>query len=364
MSLLTPLTAWRKGHPAPADVLNAIPVPVLLVNRDGAPVASNPAAEMMFGRSERAMAERGFDGILPPDSPVRALIDEAAREGGELGAYDVEIAFIDGTVRQADIMVAPIAESDGHLTVVFQRRSVAGLVERQADNRGAARSATALAAMLAHEIKNPLSGIRGAAQLLGGETDEEGRSELSTLIIDEVERIRTLIDRMERFTDPRPASLQPVNIHAILSHVRRLAEAEGIQITERYDPSLPEVPADRDALVQLFINLIRNAREATGALGKIRITTAYRHGLRMASASGRGRVAVPIEVCVIDDGPGAPPEIADHLFDAFVSSKRGVGGLGLALVAKVAADHQGHIEYARDEREGETIFRLLLPKAG
>ncbi|MBZ6378808.1 hypothetical protein B5C34_10975 [Pacificimonas flava] len=364
MSLLAPLKVWRGGAPAPTEVLNAIPVPVVLVDRAGHPANCNPAAEMMFGRSETALADRGWEGILPPDSPVKSLIAEAAQAGSELGAYGLEIAFVDGTTRDADVLVGPIAENNDFLAVVFQRRSVAGLVERQADNRGAARSATALAAMLAHEIKNPLSGIRGAAQLLGGDTDGEGREELSQLIIDEVERIRTLIDRMERFTDPRPGRLEPTNIHSILAHVRRLAEAEGIRIEESYDPSLPEVPADRDGLVQLFLNLVRNAYEAAGSGGRIRITTAYRHGLKMATATGRSRVAVPIEVCVIDDGPGAPPEIADNLFDAFVSSKRGIGGLGLALAAKVAADHQGHIEYARDDRAGETVLRLLLPKAG
>lgn len=363
MSLIPSLKVWRRGAPSPAEVLNAMAVPVLLVDREGTPVNCNPAAEMMFGRSEGALAERGWEGILPPDSPLHSLMAEAAETQAELGAYDLEIAFVDGTIRQADVMIGPFAENEDYLVVAFQRRSVAGLVERQSDNRGAARSATALAAMLAHEIKNPLAGIRGAAQLLGGDTDEEGRGELSGLIISEVERIRALIDRMERFTDPRPARLEPTNIHAILSHVRRIAAAEGIEIEEQYDPSLPDVPADRDGLVQLFLNLVRNAREAAGEEGRILITTAYRHGLKMGARGGKGRVAVPIEVCVIDDGPGAAPEVAGHMFDAFVSSKRGVGGLGLALVAKIAADHQGHIEYARDDRAGRTVMRLLLPRA-
>ena len=363
--MLAPLKQWRRSTPAPAEVLSATQVPLVLTDRSGHPVSCNPAAEMLFGRSEKLLAEKGWEGLLPPDSPMRALLHEAAAGGAELGAYDVEVAMIERSSVTADILIAPLGDGGEYLTVALQRRSVAGLVERRSDNRGAARSAAALAAMLAHEIKNPLSGIRGAAQLLGssGSADDEGRGELSDLIISEVERIRALVDRMERFTDPRPAALKPENIHAILSHVRMLAEAEGAHVEERYDPSLPEVAADRDALVQLFLNLAKNAREAAGPDGRIVLTTAYRHGLKIGVPGSGGRIAVPIEVCVIDDGPGAPPEIAAHMFDAFVTSKRGVGGLGLALVAKIASDHRGHIEYERNEREGRTIMRLLLPMA-
>ncbi|EMD84143.1 two-component system sensor histidine kinase NtrB [Pacificimonas flava] len=349
--------------PAAEEVLNALPVPTVIVDGDGAPISCNPAAEMMLGRSQRSLASRGWDGLLPPDSPALSLIREAASAGTELGAYDLVMAFVDAAPISADILIAPVLEGSGPFIVTFQRRSVAGLLERKSDNRASARSATALAAMLAHEIKNPLSGIRGAAQLLRAPGDTEGRAELSDLIITEVERVRALIDRMERFTDPRPPTLEPVNIHSVLSHVRKLAEAEGIVIDQSYDPSLPPVPADQDALIQLFLNLVRNAHEAAGRNGQIEISTAYRHGLKIAVPSGRGRMAVPIEICVIDNGPGAPREIAAHMFDAFVSSKRGLGGLGLALAAKVASDHNGHVEYERDERAGRTILRVLLPMA-
>ncbi|MGB3722457.1 MAG: ATP-binding protein [Pacificimonas sp.] len=359
MSALVPLRFRRRAVPVPAEVLNALQVPVLLVNRSGHPVQANPAAEMLLGRSEDALATRGWEALLPPDSPLRALLHEAADKQAEIAAYDVRIALFEAPAFTADILIAPISGDGRHMTLALQRRSVAALVERNSDHRGAARSAAALSAMLAHEIKNPLSGIRGAAQLLGG----EDRDELSNLIISEVDRISALIGGMERFSDPRPPRLQPENIHAILGHVRKLLNADGTQIAEEYDPSLPEVAADRDALVQLFLNLVKNAREAAGEGGRITLTTAYRHGLKIGIPGQSGRVAVPIEICVIDNGPGAPDDLQDHMFDAFVSSKNGLGGLGLALVAKIASDHNGHVEYERDERQGRTIMRVLLPMA-
>ncbi|MGB7405117.1 MAG: ATP-binding protein [Pacificimonas sp.] len=358
MSALVPLRFRRRAVPHPSEVLNAMSVPVVLCDRSGHPVHANPQAEMLFGRSEDSLAEKGWDGLLPPDSPLRALLHEAADTRGEIAAYDVDIALIERRGTTADILIAPVSGPGDHLTLSLQRRSVAALVERQSDRRGSARSAAALAAMLAHEIKNPLSGIRGAAQLLGGDEDE-----LSDLIVSEVDRISALIDRMEGFTDPRPPVMASENIHAILGHVRKLAELDGVKIVERYDPSLPDVPADRDALVQLFLNLVKNAKDAAGPDGTVTLTTAYRHGLKIGTPDGRGRVRVPIEVCVIDDGPGAPDDIADNMFDAFVSTKRGLGGLGLALVAKIVGDHHGHVEYDRDKENGRTIMRVLLPMA-
>jgi two-component system nitrogen regulation sensor histidine kinase GlnL len=217
--------------------------------------------------------------------------------------------------------------------------------------------------MLAHEIKNPLSGIRGAAQLLSEAADSDGR-ELTGLIIAEVDRVRALIDRMEGFTDTRPPTLAEENIHAVLGHVRMLAEAgfgRAVSFRERYDPSLPPILGDRDALIQAFLNLVKNAVEASPSGGTVTITTAFRQGFRMRAHGTGARVSLPLEVCVIDEGEGAPVAIADHLFEPFVSAKRGGTGLGLALVAKVVGDHGGIVEY--DRRQGRTVFRILLPLA-
>jgi len=237
-------------------------------------------------------------------------------------------------------------------------------IDRQLTHRNAARSVTAMAAMLAHEVKNPLSGIRGAAQLLEPGVAPADR-ELTKLICDEADRIVALVDRMEMFADGRPLQRQPVNIHEVLEHVRRLALAgfaKKIRIVERYDPSLPPVLGNRNLLVQALLNLLKNAAEAVPSVGgEIVLTTRYQQGVRLAVKGSGARVDLPLMIVIQDNGPGIPEDLRSHLFDPFVTTKPNGKGLGLALVAKTIGDHGGVIEF--DSEPGRTLFRLLLPMA-
>jgi two-component system nitrogen regulation sensor histidine kinase GlnL len=350
-----------------AELLAGLPVPAVLVRPDGMPTMANVAAEVFLNASQQALAERGWAAAFGPDSNVEKLVRRAQDDGGGHAAYDLALNFVGGRTTRADVLIAQIGDDTGWLAVAFQTRAVATLVDRQVHQQGAARSAVGVAAMLAHEIKNPLSGIRGAAQLLSASpASDDERRELTDLIVVEVDRVAKLVDRMESFTDTRPIPLQPENIHEVLGHVRRLARqgfARNISLVERYDPSLPAIAGHRDGLVQLFLNLLKNAAEAVGDNGVIQLTTAYRPGLKVRSGDDGAAVSLPLEVRIIDNGPGVPDELVAHIFEPFVTTKRGGTGLGLALVAKIVTDHGGIIEYERVPDPGLTVFRVLLPVA-
>lgn len=350
---------------SPLAILQALPQAVLTLRRDLSIDWVNAAAEALLQRSALLLAGKSLGDLLGPAHPLVELAEAASRSQVPTSKYEVELVLARSSdVRRVDAVATPLEGEAALVLLTLVERSSADLLERQLAHRTAARSVGGMAAVLAHEIKNPLSGIRGAAQLLEAGADEDGL-ELTRLICSETDRIAGLIDRMEVFGS-RPASRpQPVNIHAVLDHVRRLAAsgfASHIRFVEDYDPSLPPVPGDRDRLVQAVLNLVKNAADAIGERrrdGVIALRTAFRPGLRLAGRAGGGRLGVPLLVTIEDNGPGVPEPLRAHLFEAFVTSKPGGTGLGLALVAKIAEEHGGFVDL--EQQGGRTRFRLALP---
>ena len=345
--------------PGPEALIAAMPSALIVIDPEGCVSGVNAAAEALLNASASSLLHKPFGIVLRlPDSCLTGL-----REFAVFASYDCTVETYRGVKLRVDFHATPLPDHDGWRLVSLNSAANA---QSMGERRSGSRTATGAAAMLAHEIKNPLSGIRGAAQLLDNAVGESGNA-LTRLIRDEVDRIATLIDRMEAFTDSRPLARKAENIYAILDHVRALAESgfgHQIDICDAYDPSLPPVLVDRDSMIQIVLNLLKNAAEAvpSGKRGIVKLTTGYRHGVAVPGADGR-RLSVPIELCIIDDGPGPPSEIVDHLFEPFVSSKSSGRGLGLALVDKLVRDNGGIIQFAREGRPERTVFRLLLPRA-
>ena len=344
-----------------ALLLGAMPVAVLTIDSTRRIASANPAAEQLLGAGRSFLTRHRLEELVAADSPLVALVDLAARGGAGVSEYGIALSGQRLAERLVDVHVTPLGDDSATLLVCLVERSMARLIDRHLNHRSAARSVTGMAAVLAHELKNPLSGIRGAAQLIEQSVDGPER-ELAQMIREETDRIRHLVERVDVFHDDRPPTGERVNIHRVLEHVRRLQEStedSGVRFVERYDPSLPPVWGNRDQLVQVFLNIVRNAVEAAPEEGgRVVLSTRYRIGFKFAGGGGRP-LDLPIVVAIEDNGGGVAEDLRDNLFEPFVTTRRHGTGLGLALVANIVENHGGVVEF--ETKRGRTVFRVRLP---
>ncbi len=355
----------RMSTAVATSILDTLPYAILCIG-DGLRITeANPTAEAFFELSRSMLLRRRLDEVVALSSPLIGFASEALEGGKSFREMELRVALPRlGAEKLVDVHVMPLVAVENGVVVSLRERSFAEKIGELAHSRTANRTLSAMGAMLAHEIKNPLSGIRGAAQLLDMSLGDEDRA-LTRLIRDETDRIVRLVDRFETLADAKPIRRDPVNIHLVLDHVASLAVtgfARHVRLFKRYDPSLPPVEGDPDQLIQLFLNLVKNAAEAIELDrpdGEVTLATAYRSPVRIKTPDQAGSIALPIEVSVRDNGKGIPPELAEGLFEPFVTSKQNGSGLGLALVAKIVADHRGIVEC--DPGQRRTTFRVLLP---
>ena len=346
------------------SILNALATAVIVLDAGDSIVLVNTAGEHFLQGSAKYLKGRSLGDLLPKDNPVFSLIEQVRRQGFAVSENRVTLESPRIGKHLVNLQVTPLAEDPGTLILSLQHRSIADTMDRQLTHRGAARSVTAMAAMLAHEVKNPLSGIRGAAQLLE-QNVKPSDAGLTTLIREETDRICGLVDRMEVFSNVGPLQREAVNIHQVLDRVMQLAKngfGRHLRYVTNFDPSLPAVLGHRDQLVQVFLNLIKNAAEAAPLKGgEITLETAYQQGVRFAVPGTGSRIHLPLRIGIRDNGDGIADDLKSCLFDPFVTSKPQGTGLGLALVAKIIGDHGGVIEC--DSQPKRTEFRVMLPMA-
>jgi len=347
----------------PGDLWASLPVPTVVLGPGDLIVDINSAAEGFFNTSAKALRGLPIWDQLAVDAPLEDSVARARKNGTPLFVNDVDVGNGQRAPLQCALQIAPLIDAPDHLLLMISPRELAGRMTQNHSVKSAAKSAIGMAEMLAHEIKNPLAGITGAAQLLSMNLDPQDL-ELTDLIVEEGRRIVKLLEQVEQFGNLSPPDMKAVNIHDVLDRARRsalLGFGAHMNIIEDYDPSLPLAYGDPDQLLQVVLNLLKNASEvAPQSGGKIRLHSYFEHSFRLRRSDGTGQ-SLPLQVEIIDDGPGLPDAIAADIFDPFVSGKENGTGLGLALVSKIISDHGGWISVT--SVPGRTVFRLSLPRA-
>ncbi len=356
--------------PTDTALWSSLPVPALLLDENDLILDINPAAEGFLNASAKSLRGQPVWDKVMIDAPMEQAFGRARANTTPLFVNDVDVGSGDRAPLQCNLQIAPLQGAPGQMLFLISPRELAGRMTQNHSVKSAAKSAIGMAEMLAHEIKNPLAGITGAAQLLSMNTVPEDL-ELTDLIVEESRRIVKLLEQVEQFGNLSTPDYQEVNLHDVLDRARRsalLGFGAHMAIVEDYDPSLPMAWADPDQLLQVVLNLLKNAAEAAGKpvglpqgkpAGTIRLRTFYEHSFRLRRNDGAGQ-SLPLQIEIIDDGPGLPPEIADDIFDPFVSGRENGTGLGLALVSKIISDNNGWISV--DSVPGRTVFRMSLPR--
>ncbi len=353
---------YRPPYPVPGVIWASLPLPALLFEAGGTIIEVNPAAEIFLNTSVKTLVGQPVFDRLAIDAPMDEAVARARANQSPIFINDVDVTTGERPPVQCNVQIAPMHDNPAIIMMLISPREIADRLGRSIQAKSGARSAIGMAEMLAHEIKNPLAGISGAAQLLSMGLSPADR-ELTDLIVEETRRVVKLLEQVEQFGNLRKPDRRAVNIHDALDRARKSAlmgYAAQMTIIEDYDPSLPATYADLDQLMQVFLNLIKNASEAAGGRGTIRLHTFFEQSLRLRQKSGPGR-AVPLQIEIIDDGPGVPAELGADIFEPFVSGRENGTGLGLALVSKIITDHEGWISV--DSVPGRTVFRVSLPVA-
>ena len=342
----------------------SLPVPAILLDAQDRIADITPAGEVFLNLSAKALRGAPVWDKLMVDAPLEDSFARVRSARAGLFINDVDVGSGNRPPVQCNIQIGPVAGDEGMVLLLLEPRQIADRMDRANAVKSAAKSAIGMAEMLAHEIKNPLAGITGAAQLLAMNLSVEDR-ELTDLIVSETRRVSKLLEQVEQFGNLRPPDRRAVNVHDLLDRARKSASlgfAANMRIVEDYDPSLPATFVDGDQMLQVFQNLMKNASEAADPAtgGTIRLRTFYDMALRLRRKDGSA-ARLPLQVEIIDDGPGLPPEIAEDVFDPFVSGRENGTGLGLALVSKIISEHDGWVGV--ESVPGRTVFRISLPVA-
>ncbi len=345
------------------DIWASLPVPAFIIDDEDRIADVNSSGEGFLNASRKSVIGHPVWDQIAVDAPLEEAFERARDLGTPLFVNDVDVGSGSRAPLQCALQIAPLVGSPGSMVMIISPRELAGRMTQSHTVKSAAQSAIGMAEMLAHEIKNPLAGITGAAQLLSMNISPQDL-ELTDLIVAESRRIVKLLEQVEQFGNLSEPDFKPVNIHDVLDRARRsalLGFGAHMTIIEDYDPSLPVAFGDPDQLLQVVLNLLKNASEAAGAEGgKIRLRTYFEHSFRLRRSDGSGH-SLPLQVEIIDDGPGLPQKIRSDIFDPFVSGRENGTGLGLALVSKIISDHNGWISV--DSVPGRTVFRLSLRRA-